>query len=153
MTHDSPPSPLTSHLGYWLRYVSNHVSHAFARKVEQEGVTVAEWVIMRELYDRAEVAPSRLSERLGLTKGAVSKLSDRLLAKGLVVRRSHEVDGRAHLLALTEAGHALIPRLAALADSNETEFFEHLTEADRRTVERVMKDIVERRRLRTIPTS
>ena len=28
-----PASDLTSHLGYWLRYVSNHVSHAFARKL------------------------------------------------------------------------------------------------------------------------
>ena len=32
-----PPQPvpeLTAHLGYWLRFVSNHVSRAFARKVE-----------------------------------------------------------------------------------------------------------------------
>ena len=44
-------SPLESHLGYWLRYVSNHVSHAFALKVAARGVTVAEWVVLRELYD------------------------------------------------------------------------------------------------------
>ena len=41
MSNQSPPSHLTSHLGYWLRHVSNHVSQAFARKVEQQGVTVA----------------------------------------------------------------------------------------------------------------
>ena len=35
-------SDLTSHLGYWLRHVSNHVSHAFARKLESRDVTVAE---------------------------------------------------------------------------------------------------------------
>ncbi len=44
----SPPLPhLTSHLGYWLRYVSNHASHAFARKLDGRDVTVAEWVVMR----------------------------------------------------------------------------------------------------------
>ena len=49
---------LTAHVGYWLRYVSNHVSHAFARKLEREGVTVAEWVILRELFESDAVAPA-----------------------------------------------------------------------------------------------
>lgn len=153
MTSPPTPSHLTSHLGYWLRHVSNHVSQAFARKVEQEGVTVAEWVVMRKLYGQGEVAPSRLAERLGLTRGAISKLADRLLAKGLIARRDHEADARAHLLALSDAGSALIPRLSALADQNDAEFFDHLTQAERETVERVMKKIVERRGLKIIPTS
>ncbi len=55
-------SDLTSHLGYWLRYVSNHVSQALARKVESHGVTVAEWVLMRQLLDVEALAPSRLAE-------------------------------------------------------------------------------------------
>lgn len=153
MTRQSLPSDLTAHLGYWLRQVSNHVSHAFARKVEREGVTVAEWVVMRELYDQAEVAPSRLAERLGLTRGAISKLADRLLAKGLIVRRENETDARAHLLALSQDGRALVPRLAALADQNDAEFFDHLTPEERETVERVMRDIVERRGLKVVPTT
>jgi DNA-binding MarR family transcriptional regulator len=148
-----PPSELTSHIGYWLRFVSNHVSQAFARKVEQEGVTVAEWVVLRELYDADEVAPSRLAERLGLTRGAVSKLADRLLAKGLIGRRDSETDGRAHLLALSDGGRSLVPRLSALADRNDAEFFEDLTEAERRTVEQVMRRIVERRGLKASPVS
>jgi hypothetical protein len=40
-------SQLEAHLGYWLRAVSNHVSHAFKMKVETHGVTVAEWVVLR----------------------------------------------------------------------------------------------------------
>ena len=148
-----PPSELTSHLGYWLRYVSNHVSQAFARRVEGEGVTVAEWVMMRQLYGEDALAPSRLAERVGQTKGAISKLSERLLAKGLIVRTKDEADGRAHFLALSEQGRALIPKLSALADQNDAEFFGHLTPAERATVQRVMKDIVERRDLKGIPTS
>ena len=149
----SPPSALTSHLGYWLRFVSNHVSQAFARKVEQEGVTVAEWVVMRELYDRPDVPPSVLAEELGLTRGAISKLSERLLAKGLVSRRDSETDGRAHRLTLSDAGRHLIPKLSALADANDAEFFAHLTDIERQTIERLMRGIVERRRLTTPPTT
>src|SRR5580658_1388653 len=99
-----PTSDLSAHLGYWLRYVSNHVSLAFARKVEAHGVTVAEWVLIRHLLEVETLAPSRLAERMGMTRGAISKLSDRLLAKALVKRTDDPRDGRAHTLALTPAG-------------------------------------------------
>ena len=34
-------SNLYDHAGYWLRYVSNHVSQAFAAKLESKGVSAA----------------------------------------------------------------------------------------------------------------
>jgi DNA-binding MarR family transcriptional regulator len=60
-------------------------------------------------------------------------------------------DGRAHTLTLTTKGRSLIPKLAALADQNDAEFFEHLTAQDRATVERVLKEIVKIRGLKSIP--
>lgn len=143
-------SALETHLGYWLRYVSNQVSHAFSRKVEERGVTVAEWVIMRELYDN-EAIPSALAERLGMTRGAVSKLADRLAAKQLIVRKASAEDRRFQTLALTTEGRAIVPALATLADENDNEFFGHLDRATRETIETAMKEIVRREGLRTVP--
>src|SRR6185369_2839084 len=107
-------SPLEAHLGYWLRYVSNQVSHAFAQKLAARDVTVAEWVMLRELYDhdpatpgereRGSITPSDLAERLGMTRGAISKLTDRLAAKGLVLRESNGDDRRYQTVVLTKAG-------------------------------------------------
>lgn len=142
---------LTSHLGYWLRYVSNHVSHAFAQKVEREGVTVAEWVVMRQLYSVESLAPSHLADKLDLTRGAVSKLAERLIAKHLVAREENEDDGRAHTLALTTQGRKLVPKLAALADKNDAEFFSHLTATDREALKRMLQNIIEQNNLKTIP--
>jgi DNA-binding MarR family transcriptional regulator len=147
------PSHLTSHLGYWLRYVSNHVSHAFARKLEDRGVTVAEWVMLRELYGAETIAPSRLAEKLGMTRGAITKLADRLIAKMLVTRDANPADARAQTLALTPIGRDLVPELSALADQNDAEFFGHLTSEERRSLERALKDIVMRRGLTSIPLS
>ena len=81
-------SDLDEHLGYWLRFVSNHVSHAFKQKVEAKGVTVAEWAVMRRMLDAKSVHPSQLAERMGMTRGAISKLLERLCQKKLVVRES-----------------------------------------------------------------
>ena len=143
-------SALESHLGYWLRYVSNQVSHRFALKVQARGVTVAEWVVLRELYDR-EVRPSVLAERLGMTRGAISKLADRLVGKRLMTRQALGGDGRSQMLALTAKGTRLVPELAALADENDDEFFGHLDPSIRETIEAAMKEIVRRRGLKAVP--
>jgi DNA-binding MarR family transcriptional regulator len=74
-------SDLKSHTGFWLRFVSNHVSYRFAQRLETSGVTVAEWVILREMFDSDVTSPSVLAKVTGLTRGAVSKLVDRLLRK------------------------------------------------------------------------
>ena len=146
-----PTSELTAHLGYWLRFVSNHVSQAFARKVEARGVTVAEWVVMRDLFDAEAMAPSRLAARIGMTRGAITKLADRLVAKELMTRTADPTDGRAQTLALTPAGRALVPELAALADANDSEFFGALTPEDRAALTRILRGIVERRGLTRVP--
>lgn len=150
-TPRQPIPDLSAHLGYWLRYVSNHVSQAFAHKLEARDVTVAEWALMRRLYDTDSLAPSRLAEQLGLTRGAISKLADRLIAKGLATRTPDPSDARAQTLALTARGRGLVPKLAALADQNEAEFFDHLSVKERSTIERVLKEIVRIRALKSIP--
>ena len=144
-------SDLTAHLGYWLRYVSNHVSQAFARKVEAHGVTVAEWVLMRQLLEPDSLAPSRLAERMGMTRGAVTKLADRLIAKSLLTRAADPEDGRAQTLSLTRAGRTLVPKLAALADANDAEFFASLAPKDRAALLRILKGIVATRGLKSLP--
>jgi DNA-binding MarR family transcriptional regulator len=151
MSKEIPVSDLTVHLGYWLRYVSNHVSQAFARKVETRGVTVAEWVLLRQLLNEKALAPSRLSERMGMTRGTVSKLADRLIAKGLLVRAANPEDARAQTLALTAKGRRLVPELAALADANDAEFFDHLAAKERAALLRILREVVEKRGLRSVP--
>ena len=76
-------SELKRPVGFWLRFVSNHVSHAFARKLLLSGVTVAEWAVMREMFDEEETSPGVVAEQIGMTRGGVSKLVDRLVGKEL----------------------------------------------------------------------
>jgi DNA-binding MarR family transcriptional regulator len=134
-----------------MRFVSNHVSYAFARKLADKDVTVAEWVVLHELYGERAVAPSSLADRLGLTRGAISKLADRLVQKKLISREDNTRDLRAHTLALTSAGAALVPILAALADENDAEFFGDLGAKERTAIERTLKNLVTRHRLKSIP--
>jgi len=149
---DPPVSDLKKHVGFWLRFVSNHVSHAFARKLLASGVTVAEWVIMREMFDDHETSPGVLAERIGMTRGGVSKLVDRLVKKKLVTRRDRSDDRRFQTIALTAAGRRLTPQLAALAEQNDEEFFHPLSPGERAALIATMKKLVDAHGLQTLPT-
>ncbi len=151
MTAKPTASDLTAHLGYWLRFVSNHVSQAFARKVEAHGVTVAEWVMLRQMLGAGTIAPSRLADFMGATRGTVTKLADRLIEKSLIVRDADRADRRAQVLRLTAAGRAMVPKLAALADRNDAEFFDHLTPDERSALVKTLQEIVEKHGLISLP--
>jgi DNA-binding MarR family transcriptional regulator len=53
-----------------------------------------------------------LSRHLLLTQPSVSRMVDRLVAKGLVTKESDPVDGRGTFVCLTEDGYALYRRVA-----------------------------------------
>ena len=145
------PSPLEAYLGYWLRFASNHVSLGLSQKLAAREVTASEWVLLRMIYERDVGAPNRLARDLGMTKGAISKLVDRLVAKGLVSKAQVAADRRHQDVWLTPAGRTLVPELAALADANDAEYFGHLSAGERDTLETLLRDIVKRRGLAEMP--
>lgn len=146
------PSGLEEHVGFWLRFVSNHVSSRFARLVEAKGVSVSEWVALRELFVDEPPNTAVLMQRLGMTKGAVSKVLARLEDKKLVRRKTDKEDGRAQTLELSAAGRKLVPVLAALADENDAHFFDALTGAERKQLVATMRRLVEVNQLTQVPT-
>jgi DNA-binding MarR family transcriptional regulator len=106
---------------------------------------------MRMLYGKELTSPSKLADQMGLTRGAVSKLADRLIDKRLITREVSPNDGRAQTLGLTVKGANFVPDLAALADQNEAECFAHLSDTDRHCLERILKETVGRLGLTSMP--
>ncbi len=143
---------LDAHYGFRLRVVSNAVSQEFARKVAARGVTVAEWAFLRVLYDAAPSAPSALAARMGMTKGAITKLAQRLIDKDLVARDADPDDGRAQFLTMTAKGRALVPKLAKFADANDAAFFDVLAAAERAALGRILKKLTDRHALNGVAT-
>jgi len=147
------PSPLEAHLGFWLRFVSNHVSIRFQQLLEEKGVTVTEWVALRTLWSQTDTTHAELIDALGMTKGAASKVVSRLEEKGLAGRQLVDGRARAQSLGLTAAGKALVPQLAALADANDAHFFGHLPATERDALTHAMQALVQHHQLKDIPTA
>jgi DNA-binding MarR family transcriptional regulator len=108
--------------------------------------------MMRALYGGDPRSPSDIADEMNMTRGAITKLADKLIDKSLIVRRASREDGRAQTLALTPQGRSLVPELAALADKNDAEFFGALTRAERKTLERLLKQLIEQGRMTVMPT-
>jgi DNA-binding MarR family transcriptional regulator len=145
-------SELRSHIGFWLRLVSNHVSHAFTRKLLDSGATAAEWVVLREMYDRGDMSPSVLADLTGMTRGAASKLIDRLVGKQLISRQENSDDRRYQDIELTALGRQLVPALAAIADQNDEEFFAPLSLEEREALVATLEHLAVAHGLRKMPT-
>ena len=146
-----PPSPLEAHLGFWLRFVSNHVSTRFQQQLEAKGVTVTEWVALRTLWAGNETSHAELIQALGMTKGAASKVVSRLEEKGLAERQFARGNARDQTLVLTASGRALVPLLAALADANDEHFFGHLGAQERQVLMSAIQALVQHHQLKDIP--
>jgi DNA-binding MarR family transcriptional regulator len=126
------PSHLDKHLGYWLRCLSNFVSHSFAERLEKQDISVAQWVVLRTLYDSSGsgVTLNEAAAQVGVDKSSLSRMVERLVQKRLVNRTEGD-DRRSLGLTLTAAGKKLVPQLARLADENDAAFFHTLNPKQR----------------------
>lgn len=144
-------SGLESHLGYWLRRVSNVVSAEFSRSLQARQTSVAEWVLLRLLYERERATPSDLAEAATMTRGAISKITDKLQAKGWIKSRVNPEDNRGQLLTLTAAGLRNLPELAAIADRNDERFFACLSAGERSALRRLLTKLAEHHQIKEVP--
>jgi DNA-binding MarR family transcriptional regulator len=145
-------STLENHLGYSLRRVSNAVSGEFARALQAKQTSVAEWVLMRELHERGRTTPGDLAGMLGMTRGAISKVVDKLEQKKWIQGQAKEGDDRARLLSLTREGRRNLPVLAQLADENDAHFFTCLNVSERRTLSDLLAKLSDHHHLHIFPT-
>ena len=147
------PRTIERFAGGWLRVVSNAVSQTFARQLRASDVTIAEFVLLRILFHTGEaLSPGELSRSTGLSKGAVSKLLDRGVRNGLVLRTESKEDRRYQEVRLTRKGKSLVPKLEKLAQNNDDEFLSCLSKSERASLVRLLKKIAVGHRIHEMAT-
>ncbi|KQN25652.1 hypothetical protein ASE86_05425 [Sphingomonas sp. Leaf33] len=130
-------------IGDTLRRAAAMVAQRSAAALTDREVTLAESVLLRTLRDLGAVSPSVLAARMGLTRGAVTRLVDRLRAKRLVVRAAAGRDDRRYqTIALTGAGAVLIGTLLERIDASEAAIFGRLTAAERRDFDHLLRTVI-----------
>lgn len=93
-----------------MGHLLHHVVQAIRREAEvrmaRHGLTDAQWKPLWMISTGRADTALEMARELGMDAGAMTRMLDRLVAKGLVERTRSEADRRVAHLRLTEAGEA-----------------------------------------------
>lgn len=87
--------------------------------------------------------PSDLRDRLHITTGSTTGLIDRLEARGYVRRQPHPTDRRSSFVALDEGSTTTVVAAIDSMQASILDVAERLTDDDRTTAVRVLRDLIE----------
>jgi DNA-binding MarR family transcriptional regulator len=128
------PGDHESELRLWLRLLTcaTLIEGEVRRRLRQEfDVTLPRFDLMAQL-DKAPggMTLGELSQRMMVSNGNVTGLSERLMALGLLDRRQSRSDRRAQLVSLTAEGRRAFRAMARAHEGWIAEIFSDLTSAD-----------------------
>jgi DNA-binding MarR family transcriptional regulator len=115
-------------VGYLMRRILNTVSSEIEREMVPNGLTNAQWIPLFKLYMGSASTVAELARECQLDAGAMTRLLDRLEAKGLLKRVRSSEDRRVVNLELTDEGRAAaqqIPGVLCRVQNAHMEGFSH----------------------------
>ena len=101
-------------------------------------ISAAQYIIISVLAKRGVDSPVQLCKDLSYDAGAMTRMLDRLEAKGLIIRRRCPDDRRCVKLELSEAGRTALPKLRACSVRVLNQFLRGFSQAEARQLEGFM---------------
>jgi DNA-binding MarR family transcriptional regulator len=108
--YDEHPDRSIMHL---LFEVARQLAITIDRRMAAFNLTGQQAGLLLRCCAQPDLTPTQLAPGLGTDNAGITRLLDRLEAKGLVVRRMSPTDRRAIVIEPTDAGRALFPELIA----------------------------------------
>lgn len=131
-------APTRRRLPILLRHAWYGLNQAFRRRIAHLELTPDQFTVMRTLLEAGTITQRQLTGLMGSDPNTVASLLERMEKAGLLERKPHEQDGRAHQLQLRPAGRRRYEQareialalqtevLAILPEDRREEFLEHL---------------------------
>lgn len=116
-----------------LRRAWYGLNQAFRRRVSHLGITPDQFTVMRTLRESEGLTQRQLTELMSSDPNTVASLLERMERAGLVERRPHARDRRAHHVELKPQGHRKYEQAREIAIQLQTEVLNALPESARET--------------------
>jgi MarR family transcriptional regulator, lower aerobic nicotinate degradation pathway regulator len=136
-----PPSlhaSLIRHTGYLISRVGVMAQRGFAERLETLGLTTRMWGALNVIEAEGTITQHALGRSIGMDPSTMVSTIDELERRGLVERRPHPSDRRAHALHITEAGLGTLAQGRELARKAQDDLLAALNAADRRTLHELL---------------
>lgn len=103
-------------IGFVVSQAAYQLAHTLARAIAEAGfdITPREFAVINRLHQHGQLTQSELAELTYKDKPAVTRMLERLMARGLVTKLTCESDRRAFQVSLTGQGEAVRARIVPL---------------------------------------
>jgi DNA-binding MarR family transcriptional regulator len=115
-------------VGFQLATVYSLMRRELEARMVEHGLTDAQWKPLYLLKTGLANTPLELARRADIDAGAITRVLDRLEAKGLVERTRSQDDRRVVHLQLTKAGEAAVAKVPRILASLNNDFLRGFTE-------------------------
>lgn len=129
---------LARHTSFLITRVGMAAHKRFAERLEELEVTPRMWGALSVLDAEGTLTQGKLCKLVGMDASSMVSTIDELEAMGLVQRRAHPSDRRAHALHITPAGRTTLGRGRELAQVAQQELLASLTEDERAQLHRLL---------------
>lgn len=130
-SHRTRSHELTGWVSFLLSQLGAQSARRFAERLAPLGVQPSQFGLLMLLRQREGQSQRQLADALGLHRNVMVGLVDELETRGLVERRRHPADRRAHAIHLTPAAHELLTRAVGIADEQDADLLAGLDADDR----------------------
>ena len=132
----------TSSVGYLVNRVRTSLFNAIDQELAPLEVTSAQYIIMAQLFYGMAESPSQICQSISYDPGAMTRMIDRLEAKGVIRRVRHPQDRRAITLELTDEGKAVFPKLRLSVINVMNRFLKGFTKSEARQLEGLLQRVI-----------
>jgi DNA-binding MarR family transcriptional regulator len=134
---------LVRHTGYLVSRCGLYAARQFGERLESIGLTLRMWGALNVLHAEGAVTQHQLGQAIGMDPSTMVGTIDELESQGLVERRRHPTDRRAHALHVTPAGRRTLARGRKLAQAAQDDLLAPLSAAERRQLHDLLLRIAE----------
>ena len=134
MTDPARPAgslPLSERPTFLLSQVGHYAAARFAERLAPLGLQNRHFGLLSHLAAADGQTQQQLADTMGIHRNVMVGLVDDLEARGLVQRRRHPADRRAHALHLTPAARDLLGQAQHAADEHDAELLAGFDDSDR----------------------
>jgi DNA-binding MarR family transcriptional regulator len=126
-----------------LAQASHLISGEFHRIVTAKGFTVSDWRVLASLDGAEPMSIGALARVTTMKQPTLTRVIDRLQARGHVRRIAHDTDRRITLIAITPAGDKLVSGLIGLAKEHERRVLEPFGLARSNELKKTLRQMIE----------
>jgi DNA-binding MarR family transcriptional regulator len=137
--HEEPYGEYSFLLDRTARRVKQFAQQRF--KTLKFPVTVDQWLVMKNLFERGGMKQNELAEILFKDNPTLTRIIDLLAEKDLVVRNPHPSDRRSFQLELTKTGKKKVEQLRPKIQDIRLQAWEGLSEKDFQHFKKVLNTI------------